>query len=142
VTERAPRQRVTKRERFRERLQALAIVALLPAALRVLPLRRTLALCDRFPRARHRSAPPLALVARSHRWLSHGRGPWANSCLTRAVVLYAMLRQHGYQPLLHVGLCGDASSFVAHAWVSLAGRPVGDEQTVTERYHELLVHHG
>ena len=135
-------QRVRMPQRLHERLVALAAVALLPAALRLLPLRRTLALCDRFPRTRHRSAPPLALAARAYRWLSYGRGPWANSCLTRAVVLYAMLRQHGYHPKLHLGVCGDTRAFVAHAWISLAGYPLGDEQLVTERFCELLVHHG
>jgi hypothetical protein len=142
VTAPALRRCVTKPERFHERLLALATVALVPAALRLLPFRQTLALCDHFPRARQCGAPPFALAARSHRWLSHGRGPWANSCLTRAVVLYAMLRQHGYDPRLHVGVCGDTTSFAAHAWVSLAGHPVGDEQLMTERYRELLVHHG
>jgi hypothetical protein len=53
-----------------------------------------------------------------------------------------MLRQHGYRPQLHLGVCGDTTAFVAHAWVSLAGYPLGDEQLVTERYRELLVHHG
>ena len=134
--------RVTTPQRVHERLVALAAVALLPAALRLLPLRSTLALCDRFPRARHRCAPPVALAARADRWLSYGRGPWANSCLTRAVVLYAMLRQHGYRPQLHLGVCGDTTAFVAHAWISLAGYPVCDERLVTERYHELLVHDG
>jgi hypothetical protein len=129
-------------ERALERGYALAVVVLVPIALRVLPLRATLALCDRFPRLASAGASPLALTSRVHRWLSHGRGLWTSSCLTRAVVLYTMLRQHGHRPRLHIGVQGASTSFVAHSWVSLAGRPLGEDSGVSREYRELLEHHG
>ena len=129
-------------ERARDRVVALAVVVLVPIALRVLPLRATLALCDRFPRLASASASPLALTSRVHRWMSHGRSLWTRSCLTHAVVLYTMLRQHGHRPWLHIGVHGASASFVAHAWVSLGGLPVGEDSGVSQQYRELLVHHG
>jgi hypothetical protein len=129
-------------ERALERACALAVVVLVPTALRVLSLRATLALCDRFPRLASAGASPLALTSRVHRWMSHGHSLWTSSCLTRAVVLYTMLRQHGHRPRLHIGVHGASASFVAHAWVSLAGRPLGDDPGVSREYRELLVHHG
>ena len=129
-------------ERALERLYALAVVVLVPIALRVLPLRATLALCDCFPRVGFAGTSPLALASRVHRWMSHGRSLWTSSCLTRAVVLYAMLRQHGHSPRLHIGVRGASASFVAHAWVSLAGRPVAEASDVGQQYRELLAHHG
>jgi hypothetical protein len=129
-------------ERALEQTCALAVVVLVPIALRMLPLRATLALCDRFPRLASAGASPLALSSRVHRWMSHGRSLWTSSCLTRAVVLYTMLRQHGHRPRLHIGVHGATASFVAHAWVSLAGRPLGDDSGVSLEYRELLVHHG
>jgi hypothetical protein len=136
------RRSISTWERALERGCALAVVVLVPVALRVLPLRATLTLCDRFPRLASAGASPLALTSRVHRWMSHGRSLWTSSCLTRAVVLYTMLRQHGHRPRLHIGVRGASASFVAHAWVSLAGRPVGEDSSVSQHYRELLAHHG
>lgn len=130
---------------MRERALALAAALLLPLALRLLPLHTALALCDRWPawsaagRARR---SPAALADRVRRWLAHGRGPWAASCLTHAVVLYAMLRQHGYAPRLHVGVHGAARDFRAHAWVTLDARPLLEPAAAVAHYRELMVHGG
>ena len=129
--------------RLGERGLAAAAALVLPVAARLLPLRATLALCDRWPshpgrrRLRH---PPAALAERVRRWMLRGRGPWADTCLTRALVLYAVLRQHGHRPRLHIGVAGSARQFTAHAWVSVDGRPVGEAPGALERYRELLVH--
>lgn len=133
---------------MRERALALAAALLLPLALRLLPLRTLLALCDRWPAWPASSAAgrtrrsPAALADRVCRWLAQGRGPWAASCLTHAVVLYAMLRQHGYAPRLHVGVHGAARDFRAHAWVTLDARPLLEPAAAVDRYRELVVHGG
>jgi hypothetical protein len=130
------------RPRTAERLSALAISVLVPAALRLLPLRRTLELCDRTATPWSPPATPHALADRVQRWLDHGRGPWQSSCLTRSVVLYAMLRRHAYRPRLHVGVRGHAASFVAHAWITIGGEVVGELADGPASYRELFVHGG
>src|ERR671924_223894 len=85
---------------------ALAAATVVPIALRILPLRATLALCDAWPRWPGERAPADALARRVDRWMARGRALWRPTCLTRTVVLYAMLRQHGYVPRLHIGTSG------------------------------------
>jgi len=123
-----------------ERLLALSAVIVVPLALRLLTLRRTLALCDRWPVMGSGQASPFGLADRTQRWLSYGRGPWASSCLTRSVVLYTLLRTHGYSPSLHIGVTGEPARFLAHAWVTLQDRPVGEKPVAVAWYRELLVH--
>ena len=125
-----------------ERVAALAIVVLVPALLRFLSFQQALEVCDRVRPLGGGGASPAALADRVRRWLAWGRGPWAATCLTQSMVLYAMLRQHGHRPRLHVGVRGEAQAFVAHAWVSLAGRAVADDDLLVHEYRELLVHDG
>jgi hypothetical protein len=128
--------------RWRERAWALSVALLVPAALSVLPLPWTLALCDRWPGAAPSPHTPRALALRVRRWLAQGRGPWAGTCLTRSLVLYVMLRQHGYDPRFFIGVAGARTAFDAHAWVTLAGRPVADPADIPGTYSPLLSHGG
>ena len=127
--------------RWGERLTAMGTTFLMPLALRVRPLPEVLRLCDRIPVRARQPQPPIVLVRRAHRWLAHGRGPWTSSCLTRSLALYAMLRQHGYEPQFAVGVAGREQEFQAHAWVSLDGVPVMDSPLV-ERSYARVVSHG
>ena len=126
--------------RWRERLFAVAAAFLLPAALRLVSLPDALALCDRWPAIAMPPVTPHALACRVRRWLAYGRGPWTSSCLTRSLVLYAMLRQHGYQPCFFIGVSGKERDFGAHAWITLDGTPVADRPSVIRGYHPLLSH--
>ena len=126
---------------FGERMVAAAAALTIPLALRVLPLPRVLALCDAWPRVAARPARPPALAHRVRRWLAIGRGPWKSTCLTRSVVLYALLRQHGYSPELRIGVSGRARAFDAHAWVTVNGQAVDQPAGVVEGYRELRTHH-
>ena len=125
-----------------ERGAALLAVLLIPLLLAALPLPAVLAVCDRWPAIGGGRVTPNGLADRVRRWLSHGRGPWTSSCLTRSLVLYALLRQHGHHPRISVGVEGDSRDFVAHAWVSLGDTPVEDPVEHVERYMPLLVHGG
>src|SRR5688500_19710410 len=126
--------------RWAERFVALGTAIAMPVALRLRPLPDVLALCDRAPiRARYRYSPG-ALAHRTHRWLAYGRGPWTSSCLTRSLVLYAMLRQHGYEPRFAVGVAGSAREFAAHAWVTLRHVPVVDQRNVETTNRPLMTH--
>ena len=121
---------------------ALTAVVVVPLLVALLPLPSVLAVCDRWPRLGSGRAAPNGLADRVRRWLAFGRGPWTSSCLTRSLVLYAMLRQHGHRPRLHLGVDGNASSFAAHAWVTLGGVPVEHPLTIGDQYKPLMVHGG
>ncbi len=127
--------------RWFERSLAFAAAFLLPITLRLVPLPNVLALCDRWPASAKPRATPRALACRVRRWLAYGYGPWTSSCLTRSLVLYAMLRQHGYRPCFFIGVSGKESEFDAHAWITLDGAPVEDSPSVVVGYHRLLSHH-
>lgn len=128
--------------RVLERSCALAAVVIIPPLLAVLPLPAVLAVCDRWPTLGRGGSSPDGLADRARRWLARGRGPWTSSCLTRSLVLYAMLRQHGFRPRLHVGVAGTALRFDAHAWITLGGRPIEQPVTVSDSYQPLMVHGG
>lgn len=128
--------------RWIERGCAVLALIVVPFLLAVLPFRAVLAVCDRWPRARGGGATPHGLAHRVRRWLSHGRGPWTSSCLTRSLVLYAMLRQHGYRPRLSLGVAGRSADFTAHAWVSLGDVAIEAPADIARSYQPLVVHGG
>jgi hypothetical protein len=125
-----------------ERVVAAAAAVVVPLALRLLPLRLTLALCDAWPRTPRSHASPSALVRRVDRWMAAAPFVWRPTCLTRTLVLYAMLRQHGHAPRLHIGAAGPAAHFTAHAWISLGGHPVAEFDASLSQYRSLVVHGG
>ena len=119
---------------------AAAATIVVPVALRVLPFRSTLALCDAWPRTPGGRASAHTLAHRVDRWMANGRSLWRPTCLTRTLVLYTMLRQHGHRPRLHIGASAPARGFRAHAWISLGGAPLGEFASSLEGYRELLAH--
>jgi hypothetical protein len=125
-----------------ERVSAFLAVLLIPLLLAALPLPAVLAVCDRWPTLGPDGATPRALADRVRRWLRHGAGPWASSCLTRSLVLYAMLRGHGFEPSFSLGVDGNTRGFIAHAWVSLGGVPVDGPLDAADHYQPLMVHGG
>lgn len=126
--------------RCRERGLALCATIVVPIALRFLSLRTVLAICDRWPALDTPRHAPHSLALRVRRWLAHGRGPWASTCLTRSLVLYTLLRQHGHRPLFTVGVTGPEARFSAHAWVSLGDTALGDPRGTADAYTHLLSH--
>lgn len=123
-----------------ERLLAATATLVMPVALRTLPLQTTLRLSDAWPRVGTRRITPAALARRVDRWLRHGRSAWRPTCLTRTLVLYTMMRQHGYTPTLHIATHGRATGFRAHAWASLGGITVGEPGSLPADYRELVRH--
>lgn len=119
------------------------LAAVLPLALRFWSLRRVLWLCDRIPPLPPGvPAPPVERLARqARRLLAHGHGPWTDTCLSRSVLLYALLRRHRYEPHLHIGAAGRANCFTAHAWLTVDGNSVLEPAPQTDGYRDLLVHH-
>lgn len=125
-----------------ERGSALLAVVLVPLLLALLPLPAALAICDHWPMLGRGTATPRGLADRVRRWLRYGRGPWKSSCLTRSLVLYALLRRDGHRPRISLGVEGDSREFAAHAWVSLGGHPLDDAPEMLARFRPLMVHGG
>ncbi len=86
---------------------------------------------------------PLAEVART---LAVGSGSWSHRdiyglsravnrgllgpggtirCLPRALVLFTLAREHGFEPDIAIGVQPSTTSHEAHAWVEVDGRNVG-----------------
>jgi hypothetical protein len=63
------------------------------------------------------------------------RLPWHPTCLRQALAAQRMLRRRGIASRLHLGVTG-ATATAAHAWVTVAGRPVVGGQGL-ERYVPL-----
>ena len=62
--------------------------------------------------------------------------PTDSRCLTRSLVLIALLTRRGTPSRLVLGVTG-AEGFAAHAWVELDGRPLLEPGTDFERLTEL-----
>jgi hypothetical protein len=114
----------------------VAFLAFLGLALRILPLRLVVALasCAAWaPRPRPR-ASARCLVARVDRAC---RRAWpVPTCLVRSLALDALLRRHGHESQVVIGVAAADGRLSAHAWVETAdGRAV--EPDGQERYRVL-----
>lgn len=55
------------------------------------------------------------------------RRPLRFTCLPRSIVTWAMLRRRGIPVDLRIGVGGSSREFASHAWVEIAGLPIGEE---------------
>lgn len=53
-------------------------------------------------------------------------GPCRPKCLPRAVVLWALLRRHGVDAEVKLGVRKGERGFEAHAWVEIEGLPLNE----------------
>ncbi len=124
----------------------LAALVLLPAmrlGLRLLGLRRVLALLDGHPGAEPKEnlgnvssmkANASYRARRTGRMVAVAAGFAGGSCLARSIVLARLLERQGIPAQLRIGVRKDANGFEAHAWVENAGTILNDGQDVTERF--------
>ena len=63
--------------------------------------------------------------------------PFPMTCLPRALALHRMLAWRGIPSLLQIGVAGKGSGMQAHAWVVVAGFPVGEAEDVAEKFAVL-----
>lgn len=61
--------------------------------------------------------------------------PKQTLCLQKASVTTSLLRQHGFQADMKIGI--RKQPFHAHAWVEVAGQVVGDDQSVRKYFREI-----
>lgn len=62
---------------------------------------------------------------------------WPMTCLPRSLALQALLRRHGIETDLRIGVRREAGELRAHAWVEQAGSPVGEPGDVELRFQPL-----
>lgn len=72
-------------------------------------------------------------VARLVRIAAH-RGIPGSTCLPQALVLWTLLRRHGFDAAIHFGVRKNAGALEAHAWVEIEGRVLNDTDDVGERF--------
>ena len=66
--------------------------------------------------------------------IAAARGPCRARCLTRSLLLEALLRRRGLEPELQFGTRRERSKLHAHAWVTLDGAVINDRGDIAERY--------
>ena len=73
-------------------------------------------------------AEQLALAERLYRLVSWAaRLHWPpKTCLPRSLTLRWMLARRGVDSRLRIGVCRVQADILAHAWIELAGQPVGE----------------
>lgn len=100
-------------------VQAWALLFILDIALRLLPFRSVLALCDR-PRCRQPPAGELPPPIERCVWLSELAGryhPVRSTCLKQALALSILLKRRGMATTLRIGVSRETGDFTAHAWL-------------------------
>jgi len=64
----------------------------------------------------------------------------ASTCLAEALAAQVLMRRHGYQPVIRVGVCKrDGGEFAAHAWVESEGRIIAGGSESVEKYDQILL---
>src|SRR5262245_27909994 len=104
-------------------------------ALLALPLPRVAALLRLF-KGRQRDGLPADRLARLVEAAArHHLRPM--TCLTRSLVLQALLRRQGIEADLPIGVRQEDGMLRAHAWVEHAGAPVGEREDVDRTFLPL-----
>ena len=110
-------------------------VRLTRLSLRLAGFRRTITILDCFPK------PPKARAASTadvDRWTNTirrvGRRPYGATCLDRSVFLWFLMRQHGLDGRIRIGVAFDEGRLDGHAWVELDGVVVNESPTVADHF--------
>jgi hypothetical protein len=80
---------------------------------------------------------PTAAEARRTAWLvsvASRHGPYRPRCLARSLVLWWLLQRRGLNCQLRIGVQRSPADFAAHAWVELAGQPLGEPASTSVDY--------
>ena len=62
------------------------------------------------------------------------RGPLSSNCLSQSLTLWLLLRQHGVDAEVCLGVRRSAGDLEAHAWVEYLGRTINDSDDVRRRF--------
>ena len=61
-----------------------------------------------------------------------------HTCLPRSLVLQRFLVQRGLPAVLRIGVRREGGQIAGHAWVEVAGQPVGEPEDVEARFVPLV----
>ncbi len=105
--------------------EAALLHVFVAAALRIVTYARLQTSLEYIARVRRRTPSPVSDVT----WAisAVGRRMGGTTCLAEAAVAYAMLRRHGHDPRLRIGVRRGESVLEAHAWVECDGAVVMGE---------------
>ena len=104
-------------------------------ALRVLPVPRVEALLRRLGGRSRKEADTCRLARLVGAASRHHL--WPMTCLPRSIALQALLRRHGIEADLRIGVRREDGELRAHAWVEQSGSPVGEPADVELRFQPL-----
>ena len=113
--------------------EALLLLGVAAASLRVLGLRRTRAILARWIPGGQASSLDAASVARLVKAAAR-HGPVRAKCLSAAVTLESLLRRHGMEGELRLGVRKHRGRFEAHAWVEHRALALMESPEVHSRY--------
>lgn len=116
-------------------VRAWAYLLLADLALGVLPVPRVEALLRRLGGRSRRemdSARLASLVGAASR-----HHLWPMTCLPRSLALQTLLRRHGIEADLRIGVRREDGELRAHAWIEQAGSPLGEPADVELRFQPL-----
>jgi hypothetical protein len=114
---------------------AFAALVLAEAGLRFLGLPRTRRLLA--PRRRAAVPPPAEIERLVRLGAAACSAVYPAGCLPRSLVLERLLARRGAAPELRVGVRREAGELQAHAWVEVAGRPVGEPEGIELHFAPL-----
>jgi len=113
--------------------EALLLLGLAAASLKVLGLKRTRAILARWIPGGPASSLDAASVARLVKAAAR-HGPVRAKCLSTAVTLESLLRRHGIEGELRLGVRKHRGRFEAHAWVEHRAVALMESPEVHSRY--------
>jgi len=121
-------------------LQCALILPVTYAGLELLGLRAFLNVMDRLTSVAPKPSEYSPEEARRHTQLFSAvteRFPLPMKCLGRSLALCWLLRWHGADAAIHIGVRKGNRGLDAHAWVQIGDLVMNDSEDVTERYTRL-----
>jgi hypothetical protein len=120
-------------------LQALLVLPLIGLGLRLLGLRRLQNLLSHCPLKEPGGVPEeeisdLAQVHARIVEIAARHGLYRATCLRQSLALWWLLRYHGVETNLRIGVKSGAIRLEAHAWVELQGQPLNDAEDVEQHF--------
>jgi len=120
-------------------VQAFLALPLIGLGLRLLGLRRLQALLSHWPLKKPRGVPQEQIITVAQ---AQGRlvqvaarhGLYRPTCLPQSLALWWLLRRHGIEANLRIGVKSVDSGLEAHAWVELQGQPLNDDLDVHRHF--------
>ena len=119
-------------------LECTSLLVLATLAVALLPF----SMLQRWSGRKSRRASARSVPESQLRWAitAAGRAVPASTCLAEALAAQVIMRRHGYDPVIRVGVCKQENGeFAAHAWVEHEGRIIAGGKNDLEKYDEMLV---